>query len=93
MAKNITTTDHLSFHIDIATSSELPRFVSPETLDVNTSRDENILMRLKDVIQRALNTIKDAVHDAWTQLDRKGGTGAHDRVADSQTSGLLVDFN
>jgi hypothetical protein len=55
--------------------------------------NETIARQLSDVIQRTLNTIKDGVHDAGAELNRKSLSLAHDRVADGEPTGVLVHLN
>jgi hypothetical protein len=67
VSDNITTTEQISLFHSLDWG-EIPKFVLIETWQLNTSRDEHILVRqIGDLSQRSLNSIENCLQDTFTK--------------------------
>jgi hypothetical protein len=71
---------------DLNGRGELPLLVAVEGGNGDTTGDVDALGDVGNLLKRTLNAIEDTVEEAGTELDGQGLTGAHDRVADLDTS-------
>ena len=67
--ENVTASD-VTAHL-VVQRVKIPGFAAIQCFAVNTTRDVNTLEKLRDVFQGTLNTVKDAIHDARTKLNRE----------------------
>ena len=83
---------HVAAHAHIE-RLKVPLLAAVERLAVDTARNVDALEEVGDVLERTLDAVEDAVHDARAELDGERLAGLEDRIADRQAGRLLVDLN
>ena len=63
-----------------------PLFLNVKRGDINSFRDKNVRSHLCDCFEWTLDTIKDVLHDSWSQFHRQRLICPQHRITNSQTS-------
>jgi hypothetical protein len=86
-SENVSSTDYLA--LSKIGRGELPLLGRVQARDVDASRNETIFAHLSDVVQRALDAVKDCVHNSRAKFNRKSLVLSNNRVPNSQSTLLL----